>query len=96
MEAASRGRRRGRARRARRLPRLRRPGLHGGGSAPRTRADLVALVRQAHRRGIRVILDVLLNHSGENWDYDLDGQDVVRPPYRAGPPYDFGVWRDGK
>ncbi|MFC7721249.1 alpha-amylase family glycosyl hydrolase [Nonomuraea recticatena] len=61
-----------------------------------TRADLVALVRQAHRRGIRVILDVLLNHSGENWDYDLDGQDVVRPPYRAGPPYDFGAWRDGK
>ena len=31
-----------------------------------TRADLVDLVRQAHDRGIRVLLDVIFNHSGAN------------------------------
>ncbi|MGW4471887.1 alpha-amylase family glycosyl hydrolase [Nonomuraea sp. NPDC004354] len=65
-----------------------------------TRADLVDLVRQAHERGIRIILDVLLNHSGETWDYDLGEEGspryVPRPPYREGPPYAFGTWRDGK
>jgi glycosidase len=32
-------------------------------------ADLVELVDQAHRRGIRVILDVVINHTGPVFDY---------------------------
>jgi len=34
-----------------------------------TRADLAALVRTAHDHGIRVILDVILNHTGDVFDY---------------------------
>ena len=37
-----------------------------------TRADLQALVRTAHDHGIRVILDVILNHSGDVFAYDAD------------------------
>jgi hypothetical protein len=34
-----------------------------------TRADLGALIEAAHAKGIRVILDVIFNHSGHNWNY---------------------------
>jgi len=37
-----------------------------------TMADLVALVRQAHQLGIRVLLDLVLNHMGRVFDYDHD------------------------
>jgi glycosidase len=57
------------------------------------RADLVALVREAHDWGLRVILDIIFNHSGANWIYPAGtpgGQD--RPSYTTGR-YDFGAWR---
>jgi glycosidase len=58
-----------------------------------TRKDLVDLVIEAHRRGIRVILDVIFNHSGHNWDY---AGGVVDPPYRQWPGhYQRGPWIDG-
>jgi glycosidase len=34
-----------------------------------TRADLVSLVNTAHQHGIRVILDVILNHAGDVFEY---------------------------
>jgi glycosidase len=37
-----------------------------------TRADLRNLVRTAHRHGIYVILDIILNHSGNVFSYDPD------------------------
>jgi len=37
-----------------------------------TRADLQALVDTAHRHGIYVILDIILNHSGNVFGYDPD------------------------
>lgn len=57
-----------------------------------SRADLVSLVDAAHARGIRVILDVMFNHSGHNWDYPNGEQS---PPFRPFPGfYDFGAFRD--
>ncbi|MFI6296504.1 alpha-amylase family glycosyl hydrolase [Nonomuraea sp. NPDC050790] len=56
-----------------------------------TRENLVELVRQAHARGIRVILDIVVNHTAECWDY---ASDVIRPPYQK-DRYSFGAWRDG-
>lgn len=35
-----------------------------------TRDDLVSLVDTAHRHGIRVILDIILNHSGDVFSYE--------------------------
>src|SRR5512136_3003359 len=34
-----------------------------------TRRDLVDLVNAAHHRGMRIILDIIFNHSGPNWIY---------------------------
>ncbi len=57
-----------------------------------TKEELQELVRQAHARGMYVILDIILNHTGDNWAYPGD------QPYfywKAAPgPFDFGFWRE--
>jgi glycosidase len=56
------------------------------------RRDLVRLVAAAHERGLRVILDIIFNHSGPNWVYP---EDVFEPPYKPFPDrYPFGDWLD--
>ena len=57
-----------------------------------TRKDLVALVTAAHARGLRVILDVVFNHSGCNWLY-ADGR--REKPYVGFPAFHAkGPWFD--
>jgi glycosidase len=57
-----------------------------------TRQELVDLVSAAHERGIRIILDIIFNHSGSNWVYP-NGE--WQPPYKQFPDsYDFGNWLD--
>lgn len=60
-----------------------------------TRADLVDLVTRAHaRHGMRVILDVVFQHTGTNWLYDPATPGGPRqPPYTPGR-YAFGSWLD--
>ena len=61
-----------------------------------TRQDLVDLVEAAHQRGMRIILDIIFNHSGFNWLYP---DDEDQPAYRHFPAhYDFGAWlgREGE
>lgn len=61
-----------------------------------TRGDLIELVDAAHAKGIRIILDIIFNHTGFNWVYPGG---VAEPPYKAFPQhYAFGSWldRDGK
>lgn len=57
-----------------------------------TTEDLQAFVRQAHARGLYVILDVVINHTGDNWAYPGG------VPYyfsKAHPdPFQFGFWRE--
>jgi glycosidase len=56
-----------------------------------TQEDLQELVRQAHARGMYVILDIIINHTGDNWAYPGD-----HPYYywkEAPGPFDFGFWR---
>lgn len=55
--------------------------------------DLRDLVQQAHARGLYVILDVIINHTGDNWAYPGD-----HPYYYwkdAPGPFEFGGWREG-
>ena len=55
-----------------------------------TREDLVALVDAAHNRGMRIILDIIFNHSGFNWVYPGG---IKEPPYKPFPDhYRFGSW----
>jgi glycosidase len=57
-----------------------------------TRQDLINLVTAAHAQQMRVILDVVFNHTGNNWIY-ANGQD--QPPYLPFPGfYQKGPWRD--
>ena len=61
-----------------------------------TRADLVALVEAAHTRSMKIILDIIFNHSGFNWVYP---EGVKEPAYRSFPDhYSFGSWlgREGE
>src|SRR5690606_32177111 len=44
-------------------------------------------------RNIFVILDVIYNHSGNNWFYDEQGTPRESLPYRFYPPYPIHGWR---
>ncbi len=61
-----------------------------------TKQDLIDLVQAAHayrKNGqphpLRVILDVVINHSGDNWTY----QDPGGHDYANDQPFAFGAWR---
>ncbi len=56
-----------------------------------TREDLKNLVKKAHDLGMYVILDIVLNHTGDNWAYPGD---VPYYFWRDAPgPFPFGFWR---
>ena len=56
-----------------------------------TREELIKLVSEAHDNGIRVILDIIVNHSGNNWGYVPPNSELSEaqngPPYRVWPIY---------
>jgi glycosidase len=57
-----------------------------------TRQDLVALVDAAHQRNIRIILDIIFNHTGFNWVYPGG---AAQPAFKPFPDhYGFGSWLD--
>jgi glycosidase len=60
-----------------------------------SRQDLRDLVDAAHDRGMYVILDVIYNHSGNNWFYrdEASGEPVPSRSYRFAPPYPVHGWR---
>jgi glycosidase len=53
-----------------------------------TLEDFRELVRQAHQRGMYVILDIVLNHTGDVWTY----ADDPSPSYNPEGPHPFGQW----
>lgn len=57
-----------------------------------TRKDLVSLVKAAHKKGIRIILDVIFNHSGFNWVYPPGTPGGVYTPWYTDKNYNFGEW----
>lgn len=55
-----------------------------------TREDLINLVKEAHLRNLRVILDIIFNHSGHNWNYQNNN---AEPNFLQWPNYhQFGNW----
>lgn len=58
-----------------------------------TRQDLRDLIDAAHDRQMYVVLDVIYNHTGDNWFYDSGGNPASELPYRFEPPYPFHGWR---
>ena len=67
-----------------------------------TRADLKLLVDIAHQHGIRVILDIILNHSGNVFSYSPDRYETTDPnsghtfmdPRWDGKPYQVAGYND--
>lgn len=58
-----------------------------------TKADLEELVELAHTNDMRVFLDIVLHHTGDNWSYPND-EDYH---YYNGMEFPFGGWRyEGK
>ena len=71
-----------------------------------TRQDLQELVAEVHARDMFIILDIIMNHSGNNWGYVRQGQPLDRDeglPYLDFPqfygdlnhPYQL-AWRDSQ
>lgn len=58
-----------------------------------TRQDLRDLVDAAHDREMYVLLDIIYNHSGNNWFYSENGQQKETLSYLFEPPYPFHGWR---
>ncbi len=52
-------------------------------------ADLTALIEQAHTRGIRIVLDIVLNHTSVAHDWFEQSRSAPTGPYG-----DFYVWQD--
>ncbi|WP_350238876.1 alpha,alpha-phosphotrehalase [Pectobacterium colocasium] len=54
-----------------------------------TMADMETLIAEAHRRRIRIVMDMVFNHTSTQHHWFLNAQDR-RSPYRH-----FYIWRDG-
>ncbi len=50
--------------------------------------DLKELVNEAHQLGLRVVLDVVINHTADTWSYAEDS------PSYTGSAFNFGKWKD--
>jgi glycosidase len=57
------------------------------------RADLALLVEKAHERGMRVLLDVVFQHSACNWLYPEGTPGGIYEPIYTHGRYPFGAWR---
>lgn len=55
-----------------------------------TLSDMDALIREAGKRGIRIIMDLVLNHSSDEHRWFLEAKKSRDNPY-----HDYYIWRDG-
>ena len=52
--------------------------------------DLKTLVKEAHTLGLRIVLDIVINHTADTWRYEGE-----QPEYN-GSSFVFGSWRDNE
>lgn len=55
-----------------------------------TMADFDCLLTEAHQSGIKVIMDLVINHSSDQHDWFVEARKSKENPYR-----DYYIWRDG-
>ena len=56
-----------------------------------TMADFEQLVEQLHKRGIKVLMDLVINHTSDQHKWFLESRKSKDNPYR-----DYYYWADGK
>jgi len=53
-------------------------------------SDLKKLIKEAHKRGIKVLIDLVMNHTSDECDWFVKSEKQIEPFS------DFYVWKDGK
>ena len=53
-----------------------------------TKEELKTLVKEAHLLGLRVVLDIVINHTASTWEY------AEKDPVYNGSTFSFGNWKD--
>lgn len=56
-----------------------------------TMEDFEELLAEAHQRGIKIIMDIVINHTSTEHEWFKQARSSKNNPYR-----DFYIWRDGK
>ena len=56
-----------------------------------TMADFDQLLAQAHARGLRVVIDLVVNHTSDQHPWFIESRSG-----RSSPRRDYYIWRDGK
>ena len=56
-----------------------------------TMADFEQLLAAAHQRGMRVIMDLVVNHTSDQHPWFIESRQAKDNPYR-----DYYIWRDGQ
>jgi trehalose-6-phosphate hydrolase len=56
-----------------------------------TMADFDKLLAEAHKRGIKIIMDIVINHTSTEHEWFKQAKSSKDNPYR-----DFYIWKDGK
>ncbi|MGB8190325.1 MAG: alpha-amylase family glycosyl hydrolase [Chitinophagaceae bacterium] len=56
-----------------------------------TRRELIELIDESHKKGLKIILDIIINHSGDNWGYVPPNETVDKarnePEFRDFPDF---------
>ncbi|GHH99153.1 alpha,alpha-phosphotrehalase [Neobacillus kokaensis] len=56
-----------------------------------TMADFEELLSEAHKRGLKIMMDIVINHTSTEHEWFKQARSSKNNPYR-----DFYIWRDGK
>jgi oligo-1,6-glucosidase len=56
-----------------------------------TMADMEKLIKEAHTRGIKIVMDLVVNHTSDEHPWFVEAKSSKNSPKR-----DFYIWRDGK
>ena len=56
-----------------------------------TLADFEHLLREAHQRDMKIIMDLVINHTSDEHPWFIESRKSKDNPYR-----DYYIWRDGK
>ena len=56
-----------------------------------TMEDVEELIKLAHQKGIKIILDLVLNHTSDEHPWFIESRKSTNNPYR-----DYYIWKEGK
>lgn len=56
-----------------------------------TMDDFEELLNQAHKKGLKIVMDLVVNHTSDEHPWFVESRKSTKNPYR-----DYYIWRDGK